>query len=359
MTLKFDDSGSCRIHSVKHGKARVSDRYGEIVTTERYFVMPWKMVDVDGKGVSLKEAVDEIFSNQDELTNSTYVTLKLDCKGSFKIHSAKRGEASVSDGDGHDPPVHKEIFTNKTYVVMPWNMVTRNGKKMTLKEAVEEIEAQRREIEEERMLVSEFEAEHSDEINRIFELIEHLYTEAIRAMLPEIYEFGPDRLGIHLKSMLVFEGYSSDYQINLAYNRFDYFKQIIEAYEGRDRGADKYVKKVKALIDKPLDEMIELEQVRLAMAKVKCTSKLDISVSYQLTGRLPHEGLGYDGYYEGLLIHLYDTFCNTFCNESIKILGKMVRCRTNVLCHLLDKVGKEPNSDHFEFMKEPAHQRTE
>ena len=49
--------------------------------------MPWKMVDVDGKRVSLKEAVDEIFCNQDELTNSTYVTLKLDDKGSCKIHS--------------------------------------------------------------------------------------------------------------------------------------------------------------------------------------------------------------------------------------------------------------------------------
>ena len=39
--------------------------------------MPWKMVNVDGKRVSLKEAVDGIFSNQDELTNSKYITLKL------------------------------------------------------------------------------------------------------------------------------------------------------------------------------------------------------------------------------------------------------------------------------------------
>ena len=37
----------------------------------------------------------------------------------------------------------------------------------------------------------------------------------------------------------------------------------------------------------------------------------------------------------------------------------MVRCRTNILYHLLDKIGKEPNADHFQFMKEPAHQRTE
>ena len=45
---------------------------------------------------------------------------------------------------------------------------------------------------------------------------------------------------------------------------------------------------MKALIDKPLDK-IELGHVRLAMAKVKCPCKLDISVLYQLTRRLPHE----------------------------------------------------------------------
>ena len=82
MTLKFDDSGSCRIHSTKRGKSRVFDGDKEIVNNERYFVMPWDIVDVDGKRVSLKEAVNGIFSNQDELTNSTYVTLKLDDKGS-------------------------------------------------------------------------------------------------------------------------------------------------------------------------------------------------------------------------------------------------------------------------------------
>ena len=37
----------------------------------------------------------------------------------------------------------------------------------------------------------------------------------------------------------------------------------------------------------------------------------------------------------------------------------MVRCRTNVLYHLLDKIGKEPNADLFQFMKGPGHQRTE
>ena len=68
--------------------------------------------------------------------------------------------------------------------------------------------------------------------------------------------------------------------------------------------------------------MIELEDVRLAMAKVKCPCKLDISVFYQLTRRLPHEdGLNYDD--ERLfIIHFYDTFYN----ESIKLLG----CTINV-----------------------------
>ena len=133
-------------------------------------------------------------------------------------------------------------------------------------------------------------------------------------------------------------------------NQLCYFKKIIRAYQGRDEDAVKYVKKVKALIDKPLDEMIELGHVRLAMAKVKCPRKLDISVFYQLTRRLPHGSLDYD--YERLLIYFYDTFCN----ESIKLLGKMVRCRTNVLYHLLKKIGKEPNADLFQFMKGPGHQ---
>ena len=134
------------------------------------------------------------------------------------------------------------------------------------------------------------------------------------------------------------------------FNQLDCFKKIIRAYQGRDEDAVKYVKKVKALIDKPLDEMIELEDVSLAMAKVKCPSKLDISVFYQLTRRLPHEDLNYDD--ERLLIHFY----NTFYNESIKLLGCTVRCRDNVLYHILKKIGKEPNTDLFQFMKEASHQ---
>ena len=136
------------------------------------------------------------------------------------------------------------------------------------------------------------------------------------------------------------------------YSQLDNFKKLIKAYNGYDSDVVKYVKKVKALIDKPLDEM-ELGHVRLAMAKVKCPRKLDVSVFYKLTRRLPHEGLDYDD--ERFLIHFYDTFCN----ESIKLLGKTVRYRTNVLYHLLAKISKEPNADLFQFMKGTSHQQTE
>ena len=166
------------------------------------------------------------------------------------------------------------------------------------------------------------------------------------------------------KIELVLEEYSSGYSINRGYNQLDYFKKTFRAYQGLDENAFKYVKKVKELVDKPLDEMgshidpgpcgpIELEDVRPAMKKIKCPRKLDISVFYRLTKRLPHEDLNYDD--ERLLIHFYDTFMVA----SIKLLGKHVRYRTNVLYHLPKKIGKESNADLFPFMKGASHQRTE
>ena len=44
VTLKFDDNGCCRIHSVSDGDK-------EMVTNERYVVMPWKMVTRHGKNM--------------------------------------------------------------------------------------------------------------------------------------------------------------------------------------------------------------------------------------------------------------------------------------------------------------------
>ena len=70
MTLKLDDNGSCRIHSI-------SDRNREIATNDRYVVMPWKMVTRYGKNMgprsglspygsmTLKEAVDGIINRKE------------------------------------------------------------------------------------------------------------------------------------------------------------------------------------------------------------------------------------------------------------------------------------------------------
>ena len=59
MTLKLDDSGCCRIHSIS------DDGNGWIVTNERYVVMPWKMVTRHGTNMTLAEAVDGILSRQE------------------------------------------------------------------------------------------------------------------------------------------------------------------------------------------------------------------------------------------------------------------------------------------------------
>ena len=59
VTLKFDDNGCCRIHSVS------DDGNGWIVTDDRYVAMPWKMVTRHGKNITLAEAVDSIFSRQE------------------------------------------------------------------------------------------------------------------------------------------------------------------------------------------------------------------------------------------------------------------------------------------------------
>ena len=95
-----------------------------------------------------------------------YVTLKLDDSG-CRIHS-------VSDGN-------EEIVTNQRYVVMLWKMVTRYGTNVTLEEAVEEIKKR----EEDRKLVSKFEAEHRDEIDKILGLIDYIDKGYVEERFPE------------------------------------------------------------------------------------------------------------------------------------------------------------------------------
>ena len=96
-----------------------------------------------------------------------------------------------------------------------------------------------------------------------------------------------------------------------------------------------------------------LEDLRAIRKKVKFPRRLDISVLCQLTERLPHKELVFKE--EDFIICFYDTSMAA----SIKLLGKMARCRISVLYHLLKKIGKEPNADLFPFMKGVSHQRTE
>ena len=315
VTLKFDDNRCCRFHSVSH------DGNGWIVTNERYLVMPWKVVTRNGKNMSLKEVVDSIFSHHESEAK--------------ECERREREQEEIEKKRKEYYEVHMKKETERLNTLVDWYKV----KPDETREAP--VDSRPRKLEK---------------LYRISEKNKHLGVTITRAGVinPVNYPVYPSKLKLH-----EYEDNNEENHFYDApklgslpagckrYNQLDYFRQIIRAYQGRDEDVVKYVKKVKALIDKPLDK-IELKHVRLAMAKVKCPRKLDISVFYQLTRRLPHEDLNYDD--ERLLIHFYDTFCN----ESIKLLGKMVRYRTNVLYHLLDKVGKEPNADLFQFMKGPV-----
>ena len=190
-----------------------------------------------------------------------YVTLKLDGSGWGRCATpgpegakrpASRGPCRIHNISDRN----EEIVTSERYVVMPWKMVTRYGTNVTLKEAVEEIKKR----EEDRRLVSKFEAEHRDEISEILGVIDYIDKGHVKERFPEIYNLGPERLGIHFKDKFVFEQYSSGYQINRRYSQLDYFKKTIKAYQGRDADAVKYVESVRVLIDKPLDQVV-LENV--------------------------------------------------------------------------------------------------
>ena len=97
------------------------------------------------------------------------MTLKFDGYGCCRIHS-------ISYGD-------KEIVTNGRYVVMPWKVVTRHGKNMTLTEAVDgifgrqkseakECKRRRREKKEIEKKHKEYYEAHMEETERLNKLID-------------------------------------------------------------------------------------------------------------------------------------------------------------------------------------------
>ena len=112
-----------------------------------------------------------------------YVTLDLDNSG-CRIHS-------ISDDD-------IEIVTDERYMVMWWSKrdPQRHGANVTLKEAVEEVKKH----EEDRKLVSKFEAKHRDEIEEILGVIDYLDKGYVKERFPKVYKFGCKRLGVHFEN---------------------------------------------------------------------------------------------------------------------------------------------------------------
>ena len=90
MTLKLDDNGCCRIHSIS------DDGNGWIATDERYVVMPWKMVTRYGKNMTLAEAVDGIFSQKESEAkesgrrNIEREEIENKCKEYYEAHIRKK-----------------------------------------------------------------------------------------------------------------------------------------------------------------------------------------------------------------------------------------------------------------------------
>ena len=232
-----------------------------------------------------------------------YVTLKLDDSG-CRIHSVSDGNGMSGCSEASAGP-HEEIVTNQRYMVMPWKTVTRHGQNMTLKEAVDRIlnkkESENKELEIRKREKEEIENKHKEnyekhmkeETERLNELVDwykcklneirealvdsrprkleklYQYSEKNKDLGVTITRFGtlnpvdypkyPPELGLPEDNVeTVF--YDAPTASSLPagdkpYNQLDYFKKLIKAYNSYDSDAVKYVKKVMALIDKPLDEL--------------------------------------------------------------------------------------------------------
>ena len=93
VTLKLDDNGCCRIHSVS------DDGNGWIVTNERYVVMPWKMVTRNDKNMTLAEAVDSILKQREsknkelERRNTEKEEIEKKCKEYYEAHMKEETES--------------------------------------------------------------------------------------------------------------------------------------------------------------------------------------------------------------------------------------------------------------------------
>ena len=92
VTLKLDDNGCCRIHSIS------DDQNPWIVTDERYVVMPLKMVTRHGKNMTLAEVVNGILSRQESEAKERKIRLEKreniekKCKEYYEAHLKEETE---------------------------------------------------------------------------------------------------------------------------------------------------------------------------------------------------------------------------------------------------------------------------
>ena len=236
MTLKFDDNW-CRIHSI-------SDRDKEIVTNERYVVMPWKVVTRNGKNMSLKEAVDGIFSRHESKAKAN------------KRREREKEEIEKKCKEYYE--THMKEETERLNTLVDWYKLKLN-------------EIRKAPVDDRPRMLKR--------LCRISKKNKHLGVTITRAGVFNLINYPVYPL--ELKSPADDNEENPFYDAPKLgslpagckpYNQLDYFRQIIKAYQGRDEDAVKYVKKVKELIDKPLDKL-ELKHIRLATAKVKCPHK--------------------------------------------------------------------------------------
>ena len=209
-----------------------------------------------------------------------YVTLKFDDNRCCMIHNVSH--------DGN-----RWIVTNERYVVMPWKVVTRHGKYMTLTEAVDSIfsqreseakECERRNTEKEEIenkCKEYYEAHMKEETERLNKLVDwhKVKLDEIREApvdsrprkLEKLYQISEanKHLGVMITRAGTLNpvncpGYPSELKLPednneedpfynapepgslpagcKPSNQLNYFRQIIRAYQGRDEDAVKYVR---------------------------------------------------------------------------------------------------------------------
>ena len=208
LTLKLDDNGCCRIHSIS------DDGNGWIVTNERYVVMPWKMVTRNGKNMTLAEAVDSILKQRE-------------CKNrELERRNIEKGEIEKKGKECYEAHMKEEM--ERLNKLVDWYKF----KLGEIREAP--VDSRPRKLEK---------LYQSSEKNK------HLGVTITRAGTLNLIDYPkyPPELKLH-----EYEDNEEDVFCDppmasslpagcKPYNQLDYFRQIIRAYQGRNEDAVKYV----------------------------------------------------------------------------------------------------------------------